>query len=155
MRISDPAKKPLVPKATVESINTFVASCPFNAWLGLEATSAGQNEVELRLPWRVELGGAPGMIHGGVLAAMIDVTAYAVLMSVQGSAGPTIDMRVDFHRSTANGLLHARGRLLRAGATICTVEVVVHDAAERLIASGRCVFLSQSRMRIPEDEATT
>jgi len=43
------------------------------------------------------------------------------------------------------------GKLLRAGATISTVDVRITDAEERLIASGRGVFLSQSRQRDATD----
>ena len=131
--------------ATVAQMNALNATIPYSAWLGAEVVAAEGDSVRVRVPWRVEFAGAPGMTHGGVLAGVIDLTAYMVLMAVQGNAGPTIDMRVDFHRSTVNQTFFAVGKLLRAGATICTVDVRINDAEERLIASGRCVFLSQSR----------
>jgi uncharacterized protein (TIGR00369 family) len=133
--------------ATVAQMNSLNANIPHTAWLGAEVLSAEGDTVTVRVPWRVEFGGAPGMTHGGVLAGVIDLTAYMVLMAVQGGAGPTIDMRVDFHRSTVNQTFFAVGKLLRAGATISTVDVRISDAEERLIASGRCVFLSHSRHR--------
>jgi uncharacterized protein (TIGR00369 family) len=139
-----------VPKksqVTILEMNEHNARVPFNAWLGAEVMSAGHDEVRLRIPWRVEFGGSPGMTHGGILAAIIDLSAYMPLMAVQGSAGPTIDMRIDYHRSTVNATLYTVAKLLRVGSTISTVEVIVRDAEERLIASGRCVFLSQGRKR--------
>jgi uncharacterized protein (TIGR00369 family) len=137
--------------ATVAQMNALNASTAYTAWLGAEVLSAEADEVRVRIPWRVEFAGAPGMTHGGVLAGVIDLTAYMVLMAVQGGAGPTIDMRVDFHRSTVNQTFFAVGKLLRAGATISTVDVRITDAEERLIASGRGVFLSQSRQRDTTD----
>jgi uncharacterized protein (TIGR00369 family) len=131
--------------ATVAQMNALNATIPFSAWLGVEVIAADADSVRVRIPWRVEFAGAPGMTHGGMLAGVIDLTAYMVLMAVQGNAGPTIDMRIDFHRSTVNQTFFAVGKLLRAGATICTVDVRINDGEERLIASGRCVFLSQSR----------
>jgi uncharacterized protein (TIGR00369 family) len=140
--------------ATIAQMNALNATIPHTAWLGAEVLSAEGDSVRVRVPWRVEFAGAPGMTHGGVLAGVIDLTAYMVLMTVQGGAGPTIDMRIDFHRSTVNQTFFAVGKLLRAGATISTVDVRINDAEERLIASGRCVFLSQSRRRDPEIPAT-
>ncbi len=140
--------------ATVAQMNALNATIAHTAWLGAEVVSAEGDTVKVRVPWRVEFGGAPGMTHGGVLAGVIDLTAYMVLMAVQGGAGPTIDMRIDFHRSTVNQTFFAVGRLLRAGATISTVDVRINDAEDRLIASGRCVFLSHSRRREPEIPGT-
>jgi len=140
--------------ANVEAMNGHNAAIPFNAWLGAEVISATDEGVRLRVPWRVEFGGAPGMTHGGILAGIIDLSAYMALMAARGGAGPTIDMRVDYHRSMVNGAMFSLARLLRVGSTISTVEVIVQDAEERLIASGRCVFLSQGRKRPPEAIAT-
>jgi uncharacterized protein (TIGR00369 family) len=138
------------PRASVDAMNAYNATVPFNAWLGAQVVSADAEGVRLRVPWRVEFGGAPGMTHGGILAGIIDLSAYMALMAEKGGAGPTIDMRIDYHRSVVNGTLFTVAKLLRVGSTISTVEVVVHDAEQRLIASGRCVFLSQGRQRAPD-----
>jgi uncharacterized protein (TIGR00369 family) len=140
-------------QAAVAAMNAFNTAIPYNAWLGAEVVAASEDSVKVRVPWRVEFGGAPGMTHGGVLAGVIDMTAFVVLMATRGGAGPTIDMRVDFHRSTVNGTFYALGKLLRAGKTISTVEVLVQDSAKRLIASGRCVFLSHPRKSVTEEPA--
>jgi uncharacterized protein (TIGR00369 family) len=139
-----------VPRASLEAMNAHNAAVPFNAWLGAQVVSADDEGVRLRVPWRVEFGGSPGMTHGGILAGIIDLSAYMALMAEKGGAGPTIDMRIDYHRSVVNGTLFTLAKLLRVGSTISTVEVVVHDGEHRLIASGRCVFLSQGRQRAPD-----
>jgi uncharacterized protein (TIGR00369 family) len=136
--------------ASVKDMNAHNALIPFNAWLGAEVLSADDEGVRLRIPWRVEFGGVPGMTHGGILAGIVDLSAYMALMAEKGGGGPTIDMRIDYHRSMANGTLYTLAKVLRVGGTICTVEVVVRDAEERLIASGRCVFLSQGRKRVSD-----
>jgi uncharacterized protein (TIGR00369 family) len=138
------------PPASAAVMNAHNEAIPFNSWLGAEVISADDSGVRLRVPWRVEFGGAPGMTHGGILAGIIDLSAYLALMAVKGGGGPTIDMRVDYHRSMVNGTLYAQSKILRVGSTISTVEVDVQDAQRRLIASGRCVFLSRSRRREPE-----
>jgi uncharacterized protein (TIGR00369 family) len=125
---------------------------PFNHWLGVEVLSASEEGVDLRVPWRQEFGGAPGMTHGGIMASLVDTAAFLALLAAQDAGGPTIDMRVDLHRSTAGEPLFVRSRLLRRGATVSTADVRIFDAHDRLVASGRCVFLTQPRVR-PQDTA--
>lgn len=130
---------------TLERLNAHNAKIPFNAWLGIEVLAAGADGVELRVPWRCEFGGAPGMTHGGILASLVDTAAFLMLLAAKGTGGPTVDLQIDFHRSTANGALYVRSSLLRAGASISTIEVRINDQEQRLIATGRCVFLTRSR----------
>jgi uncharacterized protein (TIGR00369 family) len=85
------------------------------------------------------------MIHGGILASLIDAAAFLVLLAAKGTVGPTVDWQIDFHRSTANEPLYVRSTLVRAGATISTVAIRICDREGHLNATGRCVFLSQSR----------
>jgi len=137
--------EPVDVQPTAEHLNAMHTGIPFNAWLGAKIIDASAAGVRLYVPWRTEFGGAPGMTHGGILAAIVDLAAYSALRAVGGDGGPTIDMRIDYHRSSVNGPFYADSRVVRAGSTISTAEVVIRDAEERLIASGRCVFLSRSR----------
>jgi uncharacterized protein (TIGR00369 family) len=138
------------PDNVMDRLRAHSAKVPFNAWLGIEILAASDMSVDLRVPWRSEFGGAPGMIHGGILASLIDSAAFLVLMAAKGTGGPTVDSQIDFHRSTANAPLYVRGSLLRAGATISTIAVRIHDPERHLIATGRCVYLSRSRPRHEE-----
>jgi uncharacterized protein (TIGR00369 family) len=144
-----PAPRQARRPARPEEISRHNAAVPFNAWLGAEVLASDPSGVRVRFPWRAEFGGAPGMTHGGLLAGLIDATAFMTLMAHQGGAGPTVDMRVDYHRSTVNGPIYALGRITRAGATLCNIEIQVEDEYGRLIASGRCVYLSHARRRPP------
>ncbi len=133
------------PENLVHRLNAHNAGIPFNAWLRIEVLNASAQGVEMRVPWRQEFGGAPGMTHGGVLASLLDTAAFLALLAANGGGGPTIDLQIDYLRSTANGTLTVRSSVLRAGASISTVEVRISDPEQRLLASGRCVFLTRER----------
>jgi uncharacterized protein (TIGR00369 family) len=124
-------------------IDAFNRTCPFNAWLGIRVVAASEEGVAIEVPWRDELVGSPDVrtMHGGVLAAIVETTAGLSLFAVLGQAGPAIDLRIDYHRPVRSGPLRGRGRVLRAGGTITSIESFVHDADDRLVASGRAVFL--------------
>ena len=128
----------------VAQINAFIRKSAFNRWLGIEVTHADASEARLRIPWRPELGGAPGMTHGGIFAVIVDVAAFAAIYAASGSLGPTVDMRVDFHANAPGGELLAIARTLRAGKTILTGEVSIYDERKRLLASGRGVYFNKS-----------
>ena len=130
------------PALSLADIQAFCDRCPFNAWLGIRVTSAAAHGVELEVPWRDEILGSPTLltVHGGVLAAVVDAAAGLSLLAILGRPGPAIDLRVDFHRPVRSGPMRARGKVLRAGQSITSVEAFVEDESGRLVASGRCVY---------------
>lgn len=130
------------PVLTVAEIQAFCDRCPFNVWLGIRIVGAEATGIELEVPWRDELVGSPDLrtMHGGVLAAIVDAAAGLSLLAILGRPGPAIDLRTDFHRPVRSGTLRARGKVLRAGRSITSVEAFIDDDAGRLVASGRCVY---------------
>lgn len=130
------------PAVALAEIQAFCDRCPFNAWLGIRVVAADAIGVELEVPWRDEIVGSPTLrtVHGGVLAAVVDAAAGLSLLAILGRPGPAIDLRVDFHRPVRSGPLRARGKVLRAGNSITSVEAFVDDDSGRLVASGRCVY---------------
>jgi uncharacterized protein (TIGR00369 family) len=128
------------PVVSLEIINERLASAPFNRWLGIHAVAVTPQRALLRMPWRAELEGGKGMTHGGIFACAIDAGAFAVILAAKGQSGPTIDMRVDFHANAIEGDFEITADLVRAGSRIATVDVRIHSASGKLLASGRCVF---------------
>lgn len=128
---------------TLDSINEQLQMNPFNSWLRLRMIEGSGAKAWFELPWREEMAGAPGRMHGGVLAAAIDASAFWTLASARGiRGGPTLDLRVDFHRP-ASGTLLLAGEVLHSGVTVSTIEVKVWGTTNTLIASGRCVFVGR------------
>jgi len=82
-------------------------------------------------------------VHGGVLAALVDLTADQAIAAKLGHALPTIDMRADFHRRALPGRLRSRGALVRLGRTVVTADAWIFDDAGALVASGRGVYLNR------------
>lgn len=135
------------PLQSVAEIQAFCDQVPFNVWLGVRIVAASATGVELELPWRDEMMGSPTTrtAHGGILGAVLDATAGLSLLAAVGRVGPAIDLRIDFHRPLAGGGVRGRGRLLRAGNAITSVEAFLYDFEDRLVASGRGVFFTQLR----------
>ena len=118
---------------------------PFHRWLGVRVERVGEDAIELSVPWREEIVSNPKArsVHGGVLAALVDLAADQAIAAKLGHALPTIDLRADFHRPALPGRLKARGEVIKLGRTVVTADARVFDEAGALVASGRAVYLNQ------------
>lgn len=126
---------------TVDEINARLARAPYNVWLGVRAVSAADGHAGLLLPWRAEFAGAPGMIHGGVLAALVDLGCYAALLTRHRSVGPTVDLRIDFHGNVGGAELRLDCVTIKSGRRLATADTRILGPDGDLLASGRCVYM--------------
>ena len=131
---------------TPAALQAWIDRSPFHRWLGVvaEAVDPGAGRVTLRLPFRPGLGrsdAAPDL-HGGAIAALIDIAGdYALALGLGGGV-PTIDLRIDYLRMARSDLL-ATAEVVRAGRTVGRVDVRVEDAEGRLIALGRGTYATR------------
>ena len=127
---------------TAEKLQERLTANPFNAWMGLKILNLDEDTIEIGLTWREEMISNPDArrTHGGILGALIDVTADFMIAAKVGEPAPTVDMRVDYHRAAIPGDLRAVGRIIRLGGTFATAEAQVLDDDDKLIASGRGLY---------------
>ncbi len=103
---------------------------PYARFLGVRAERAG-DELTLVLPYSEHLIGNPTVpaIHGGVLGALMEITAIAQLAIAQAEAGGSdrrprpIDVTVQYLRSARPVDTFARAQLRRVGRRIANVHV--------------------------------
>lgn len=132
------------PTIDLAAFEARMLAAPFHRWLGLKLQAASHDGVTILMPWREEMVSDPvrRYTHGGVLAALIDLTADYAIAARIGRGVPTIDMRVDYHRTAMPGDLIARGTVIKLGTTLSTAQAEIHDRDGRLIASGRGVYFT-------------
>lgn len=114
---------------------------PYHQWLGLRVESVSDDGIALTAAFRDEWVVNPdgGYIHGGILAALIDLAADWSLVAHTGRGLPTVDLRVDYHRP-ARGDLRAVGKLVKLGRQFSVAEARLFDGDGQLVASGRGVY---------------
>jgi uncharacterized protein (TIGR00369 family) len=131
-------------KLTVERVQQMITRGPYHQWLGLKVLALGEDSIELSATWREEWVVNPDRryTHGGVLAALVDLTADWALVSKMGRPAPTIDMRVDYHRAAMPGDLTAKGRIVKYGSQFSVCEAQIFDKDGQLVASGRGTYFT-------------
>ena len=111
--------------------------------LGIVIEAVDEGFVRLRLPMQPEFGTyrREGVMHGGVIASLIDSGASAVL-TLQAADEPawtgtvSTDLSVSFLAAATSDLV-ADARVVRAGRRMAWVQVDVRDASDALVAVGR------------------
>lgn len=130
----------------LDVVQSWIDDSPYNSWLGLRVTElTGISitfETEARPEWRTTV--EPPVVHGGILAALLDTAADFALVGTIGKPVPTIDLTVHYLRGAAVGPLTVVGRLIKPGSQIATAEAEVIGADGKVVAIGRGTFLASA-----------
>jgi len=128
---------------TIAEIQARIDLSPFNLLLGLRAEAVDEERFLLRCSMRPELCGSPTTqaVHGGVLAALVDISASFAVIARTGQSIATVDLRIDYHRPGIAREFLAEAKLVRLGRTLATADARISDDAGTLVSSGRAVFM--------------
>jgi uncharacterized protein (TIGR00369 family) len=98
-------------------IEDALSTVPFAKLLGikLDAIEAGEATLSLRI--REDFKQNAGVVHGGVIASLIDsATAFAILPLLNpDERTTTVDLTISYLRPLVAGVVVARAKVLRAG----------------------------------------
>jgi uncharacterized protein (TIGR00369 family) len=121
---------------------------PFHQWLQPELLEVDETtgKVTITLPVRPEFLRDPDRpeVHGGIVAAFIDIAGHAAVAGKLRHGMPTIDLRIDYLRMAGGTVLKAEAEPIRIGRTIGVVDVRVTDDRETLVALGRGIFSTRT-----------
>lgn len=126
-------------RPTKEELTKFLEIAPFHRWLGLEIGRITTDGIEITMPLRPEIISIPSpqpVVHGGILASLIDLAGLYAILSQGGKAHGTAYMHTDYHRNAVEGPLTAKARVLKLGRRMSTAAISVCGPDGTLLASG-------------------
>lgn len=117
----------------------------FNHWAGLEVTRADNGEVEIRLPWKKELGQYSGFLHAGMVGALIDTVCGYAAVAATGQRVLASHYSVNCLSPAIGDAFLARGKVTKAGKRqIFTAADVFAEknGVQKLVASGETILMT-------------
>ncbi|MFI8691554.1 thioesterase family protein [Stutzerimonas kunmingensis] len=141
-----------------QAVRQMFERIPFNQALGIELDEVSTSQVVMHLPMKPELVGnfVHGILHGGVIASLLDVAGGAMAMlgafdkhrhltpqerATRLSRLGTIDLRIDYLRPGRGTRFSASAMLLRSGNKVAVVRSELHNELGTLIAVGTGTYL--------------
>jgi uncharacterized protein (TIGR00369 family) len=116
---------------------------PFWDYIGLQEQTVKEGYAELRLDISMNLLQRRGVVHGGVLATMIDsaigTAVRSTLMEGQGAA--TVELKVNYVKPAKGEYLVAKAKLSHRGKNLVVGLAEVFDTNRNLIALGTATFI--------------
>ena len=125
----------------MDVLERFNDRYPFGEHLGIELTHVADGYVEgrLELDDHHSLSESTRLAHGAVPFGLADSLSAAAIASVEGTPGPTLDVRIDYLRP-ATGDIYGAAEVVRYGDDTGVVEVELTDEADRRLATTRGVY---------------
>jgi acyl-CoA thioesterase len=112
------------------------------AHLGVEPISWGDGKARMRLPFRPQHLQNLGVVQGGIIATLADMTmAWAVLSLVHPRPAPTVDLTVSYLRPVTEQDIECEAVVLRAGRSVAYARADVVNGDGVLVASASASFL--------------
>ena len=152
--LSDPAALDAARQAMIERARKL----PFFQLIGLEIVDLKPGWSMTKLDYRVDLCQPAKIMHGGVIATLIDTgIAYSLLLTdaflkAENSSLVSVDLRVKFLRPVCDGTIYCESTVPRLGRQIVHAESVVRNADGKDVARGDSIYMLVARDRLRRTE---
>lgn len=132
-------------------IRQRVGASAFANWFGMEFAHFGDGECEIRLALQPHHLNPGGIIHGGVVATMLDAAIGLALRTKLGlgSAHVTLNLNIQYIGMATGGTVIARGRAVHPGKRAAHGEGSLESEDGRLLARGTGTFITVEPRRLP------
>ena len=125
-----------------EFIEDIYERMPFYSTIAMDVKEIANGKAIIELIMRKELS-QNGMIHGGVLASMIDASCACAAFSATNFVGfvTTIDLQVSYLKPVSKGTIIATAECLRAGKNVLFCESKIRNEEGELVCVGTSQLL--------------
>jgi uncharacterized protein (TIGR00369 family) len=123
----------------------ITAATPFFRYVGLELDRLDDGFARVRLPFKEENCTAGKALHGGVIAALLDLAGSMAAWSTADPRdnrlrGMTLSCQVSFLSGALGEEIFGEGRVLRRGKEIIYSDVFVVNGEGKQLAQGSHIY---------------
>lgn len=128
----------------IKELITIVKQSPYPSHMSMALDKIELDQAEVTL----DLGPCHmqpfGIVHGGVLATLIDTaTFWAAFLRLPENTGlVNVDLKLNYLKPVMEGRLRAFGTCIQAGKSISYSEAKVEDASGKIIAHGTSTLMA-------------
>lgn len=142
-----------------EEIIAFSEEFPFFNLIGLEILDLEPGWSKTRIQYRDDLTQPAGILHGGVVATLIDTgIAHALLLTERfrelretGGGVVTVDLNVKYFRPVSGSAVVCESEVTRMGRKIIHAEAVVTTEEGKEVARGDAIYMAIEGDQLRED----
>jgi uncharacterized protein (TIGR00369 family) len=126
-----------------ERIRKTFEHVPYAKLLGIELESVEPGVAVASLPLHDNLKQNNGVIHGGVIASLIDTALALAILSVlpESDRVTTVDLTISYLRPLTEGKAKATARVIRAGNRLITASAEVANDSGTLTATALSTYI--------------
>jgi uncharacterized protein (TIGR00369 family) len=134
-----------MPEKKARIARQFIAAIPHARALDMSVDEVLSGRAELSLPYNERFVGDPetGVLHGGVVTALLDTAMGTAVVSHPQSAGgtATIDLRIDYMRGATPGQrIRAEAECYRVTRSVAFVRATAYDESDEPVAAAAGAF---------------
>lgn len=124
-------------------IKSALQKVPFARLIGIEFEDVKAGSATLALDVREELKQNHGVVHGGVVASLIDSAAAFAVISVLSpdEKATTADLTISYLRPLTKGRTRCTARIVRAGRRLIVVSAELWDDTGNLAATALTTYI--------------
>ena len=132
------------PPADFDAFKTMFDNDPYHQSLGITVVDRAPGYGKIVLAKGAHTpSGIGGSVHGGVLAAMVDIVMLVALFAEaphgEVPAG-TAELSITYLRQSHGTHIYAAGRVIKRGRQLAMIEVDITDTDGKLCARGRTLY---------------
>ena len=132
------------------------ARFPLFQLIGLEILDIQPGWSQARVTWRPDLTQPAGLMHGGIIATLVDTgIAYAFFLQDEvrrhtdaGGTVVSVDLRIKYFRPVSEGSIICESRVVRPGRQIMHAEAIVTNADGTEVARGDAIYMAIGREQL-------
>lgn len=122
----------------VHKLIQIVSDSPFPKHMAMKLVTIDFDSAELEILLNHHHLQPFGLVHGGVMATLIDTTTFwAAYLRIPEDAGlVNIDLKLNYLKTVTEGTLYGKGRCIHAGRSISYAEATIVNEGQALVAHG-------------------